>query len=156
MTTVQFYTDVSGNAYQVARELLLFADPTATIDLEDGTVPLHPAVPPDYGLVSVTTVLTVPQLYDLFHSLDVFPNSNAIQRKKDARSTAKVIPNWATWSQTDLQTWYDANISATQINAAGSLATLKPIIVKQSAAILALGQMLIALRDQLWPDLQDR
>jgi hypothetical protein len=81
---------------------------------------------------------------------------NKLPEKASARATAKAIPNWATWSQSELQTWYDANISATQINSASTLAAMKVISIKQSTAILALAQMLIAFRDYQWPDLQDR
>lgn len=71
-----------------------------------------------------------------------------------AKTNAAAVPSWATWSQADFQTWYNANISPTQINAITSLAEAKPILLKQSAAIEALGKMVIAMRNQLWPDLQ--
>ncbi len=71
-----------------------------------------------------------------------------------AKTVAAAIPNWATWSQANFQAWYDANISPTQINAVTSLAEAKPILLKQSAAIEALSKMVIAIRNQLWPDLQ--
>lgn len=74
----------------------------------------------------------------------------------EAKSIAKAIPNWAVWTISDLQTWFDANISSTQINAELSLADAKIVQVKQSSAILSLGKLIIALRDQIWPDLPDR
>lgn len=77
-----------------------------------------------------------------------------LQAQEMAKTNAAAIPNWATWTQADFQTWYNANISPTQINAITSLAEAKPILLKQSAAIEALAKMVIAIRNQLWPDLQ--
>jgi hypothetical protein len=77
-------------------------------------------------------------------------------RALGARAIAKAIPSWASWAQSDFTTWFNANISATQINAEATLADAKVVQIKQSNAIQALGQMLIEIRDTLWPDLQDR
>lgn len=76
------------------------------------------------------------------------------QRQQLAKMVAAAIPNWATWTQADFQAWYDANISPTQINAVTTLAEARPILLKQSAAIEALAKMVIAIRNQLWPDLE--
>ncbi len=73
-----------------------------------------------------------------------------------ARIAAKNIPNWATWTQADWSTWFNANISSTQINAETTLADAKVVQNKQSLAIQALGQMLLALRDCAWPDLPEK
>lgn len=77
------------------------------------------------------------------------------QRQTAAKVTAKNVPNWATWSQQDWATWRDANVSATQINAVGSLADAKGILNKMSVVLDSLAKMEIALRDQVWPDIPE-
>lgn len=59
------------------------------------------------------------------------------------------IPNWATWTQAQFLTWYNANISPTQINAEVTLADAKVVQLAMSAELKALGQMMIAQRDML-------
>lgn len=92
------------------------------------------------------------------HTTDLTSEQDAETRMiaafESAKTSAAAIPNWASWTQVDFQTWYNANISPTQINAVTSLAEAKPILLKQSAAIEALAKMVIAMRNQLWPDLQ--
>jgi hypothetical protein len=65
----------------------------------------------------------------------------------DARTAAANIPNWATWTQTELQTWYDANLGNGNVDNITNLADAKVFMKKQNAAILRLAQMVIALRD---------
>lgn len=81
--------------------------------------------------------------------------ARCLARLTDARITAKSIPNWATWSQQDWAAWRDANVSATQINAIGSLADAKAMLNKLAVVLDSLAQMEIALRDQIWPDLPE-
>jgi len=77
------------------------------------------------------------------------------QRFSAAKTTAKNIPNWTTWSQQNWATWRDANISATQVNAIGSLVDAKAILLKMSIVLDNLAKMEIALRDQVWPDIPE-
>jgi len=76
-------------------------------------------------------------------------------RQVASKTTAKNIPNWATWTQTDWATWRDANVSATQIDAIGNLADAKVMLNKMSVVLDSLAKMEIALRDQVWPDLPE-
>jgi hypothetical protein len=76
-------------------------------------------------------------------------------RQMDARATAKNIPSWATWSQSDWAAWRDSNISATQINAIANLTEAKAMLNKMSTVIDSLAKMEIAMRDQIWPDLPE-
>jgi hypothetical protein len=66
-----------------------------------------------------------------------------------AKVDAVNIPNWATWTQAEFLTWYNANISPTQVNAEASLADAKVVQLAMSAELKALGQMVIAQRDML-------
>ena len=77
-------------------------------------------------------------------------------RLANSRATAKAIPNWVSWSQADWITWYNANISPTQINAVTNIATAIVVLRAMGSAINALAQMAIAVRDYIWSDLQDR
>ncbi len=69
-----------------------------------------------------------------------------------AKAAARNIPNWATWTLADWTDYYNANISATQINLVGSLAEAKVILNKMSIVIDRLAKMEIALRDYTLPD----
>lgn len=70
-----------------------------------------------------------------------------ITRRTNAKIDAVNIPNWATWGQTEWATWYNANISPTQINTVTTLTQAKPILVAMSTAINNLAKMEIALRN---------
>jgi len=76
-------------------------------------------------------------------------------REAVAKTTAKNIPNWATWTQEQWATWRDANISAAQITAIGSLADAKVMLGRMATVLDSLAKMEIALRDQVWPDLPE-
>lgn len=71
-----------------------------------------------------------------------------------AKTDIQNIPNWASWTKTQLQSWWDANLSDAQVNALAIPAGAKTIIIAQNHAILAMGLMLIALRNREFPDLQ--
>lgn len=79
----------------------------------------------------------------------------SLLRAMAAKTIAKNIPNWATWSQQNWATWQAANVSATQINAVASLADAKVILNKMSVVLDNLAKMEIALRDQIWSDIPD-
>ena len=72
-------------------------------------------------------------------------HAKALQGKADAVN----IPQWATWTQAQFLTWYNANISPTQVNAEATLADAKVVQLAMSAELKALGQMVIAQRDML-------
>lgn len=145
------------------QDSVLTLDPNAIVTQHGSSIGTSPTPPIDSERLSITNlveinsdILTQGQVDALSGSGTAVWNRAAITRYKASRSFAKTIPNWATWSQTDLLTWFNANISSTQINAATTLAQLKVISIKQSSAILSIGQLLIAFRDYQWPDLQDR
>lgn len=77
-------------------------------------------------------------------------------RKDDAKTTAKNIPNWSTWSQVVFQTWCDDNLMTdAQINATSLSAELKTNLKANNAFTRNSGKLIIALRDEIWPDSPD-
>ncbi len=55
-----------------------------------------------------------------------------------AKVEAAAIPNWATWTAGQAEDWLTANITDANTR----------------TALIAMAQMLVALRNQQWPDLQ--
>jgi hypothetical protein len=66
------------------------------------------------------------------------------EKEADAEARAKKIPGWATWDETQALAWFDENIAPLNI----------PADVK--ALLLAYGRLLLALRDEAWPQLGDQ
>lgn len=60
----------------------------------------------------------------------------------------KAIPNWARWTQVDWTTYYNANISATQVNAITNIATAIVVLNKMSTIMDGMAKMIIAIRDR--------
>ena len=71
--------------------------------------------------------------------------ANMLQAKTDALN----IPSWATWTQAEFLTWYNANISPAQVTAVANLADAKVVMAAMSVELKALGQMVIAQRMML-------
>jgi len=61
--------------------------------------------------------------------------------KADAEQRIKNIPNWATWTETEAQTWFIENIDPLNI----------PDEIKN--LLRNYGRILLALRDKTWPEL---
>lgn len=74
--------------------------------------------------------------------------------RSSSKAAVQNIPNWGQWTQAQFQAWVDANISNTQIDALVNLADAKGMLKMQAAAITAMGKLLIAIRNNLFPDLQ--
>jgi len=60
--------------------------------------------------------------------------------KADAQTQASNIPNWATWNEVTALAWFDANVTST----ADALPVMRAMI-----------RLLIALRNEAWPKLQE-
>ena len=60
--------------------------------------------------------------------------------KKGAKAQAGGVPNWATWDEATALAWFDANVTT----AADALPVMRAMI-----------RLLVALRNETWPDLQD-
>lgn len=80
---------------------------------------------------------------------------DAEQRKSTAIGAVRNIPGWATWDESQLQAWYNANLSNAQVDGVANLVDAKAMLKKQNAAILAMARMLLAVRNQTWPQLPD-
>jgi hypothetical protein len=76
-------------------------------------------------------------------------------RRKAARITARNIPNWATWTQGELATYIQANLSSTEIDKVTSFAAARVMIQRQNTMLTAISQLLFALRDRVLPDLPE-
>jgi len=77
----------------------------------------------------------------------------AISRKARARGNAKGIPNWATWTPPEWKIYFESNLSNADIDLVTNISTAKEILKRQNLVINNLAKMVLAMRDQLWPDL---
>ena len=79
-----------------------------------------------------------------------------INARRDAsKTTVKAIPNWSTWTQAEWQTYFTANLSDSEADLVTSLGAARVMIKRQNTVINNLVKMLIAIRDQTWPDLPE-
>ena len=76
-------------------------------------------------------------------------------RQRKAKATAKTIPNWATWTQAQWATYFTNNLSDAEADLVTSLAAARVMIKRQNAVIANFGKIIIAIRDEIWPDLPD-
>lgn len=74
-------------------------------------------------------------------------------RANNARSQIKNIPDWATWTQAEWDTYFQANLSDAQADLVTSLAAARIMIKRQNTVIDKLAKLVIALRDGIFPDL---
>lgn len=72
---------------------------------------------------------------------------------ENAKTSARNIPNWATWDEATALAWFDDRLSAADIDGIASLAEAKPILKDMATVNRALIRMVLALRDHTWPDL---
>jgi len=78
---------------------------------------------------------------------------SARARHKQARITVAAIPSWATWTQADWQTYFNANLSDAEVDKVATIAQARVALKRQNLVILNLVKMVLALRDKNWPDL---
>lgn len=101
--------------------------------------------------------------------LDLVSKSAALTRQTNARANAKAIPSWSSWTETETLTWIDTNIgqplvtgranlpaTLTLATARAAIVTLIGIMDKMLIVLIALARMVVAMRNQIWPDLQDK
>jgi len=77
----------------------------------------------------------------------------AAARSNSAGGDFAAIPNWATWSVSDFQTWWDANLSDAQVDALAIPAGAKTIMKAQNAAILREGKAIIIMKHRMFPNI---
>lgn len=69
-----------------------------------------------------------------------------------AKTQAAAIPSWASWTEAEALAWHDTNI--TNALPVANLAAANTVLDKLATENRALIRMVIALRNQLYPDLQ--
>ena len=74
-------------------------------------------------------------------------------RRKAARGIVSNIPNWATWTQADWQVYFNTNLSDAEVDKVTTIALARVALKRQNLVILNLTKLVLAMRDQLWPDL---
>lgn len=115
-----------------------------------------------------SSILTDQQIVNSLSNPMTQAEQNAINRAISARTNAKNIPNWASYSATEALDWMQTNIgtpldtplpTAAQLGNTttlrNTLSTLVDIMKKQNMVDKAIAQMVIALRDDTWPNLAD-
>jgi hypothetical protein len=70
----------------------------------------------------------------------------------NAKTQAAAIPAWASWTETEALAWHDTNI--TNALPVANLAAANVVLDKLATENRALLRMVIALRNQIWSDLQ--
>lgn len=72
-----------------------------------------------------------------------------------SKIAAKAIPNWATWTQQEWTTYFNSNLSDSEADLVTSIAAARVMFKRQNLVINNLTKMVLALRDQIWPDLPE-
>lgn len=70
-----------------------------------------------------------------------------------ARQNANNIPGWASWDETEVQEWIDGKFDQTTIDNVSNMAEAKIVLGHMATAISAMARMMLALRDDTWPNL---
>lgn len=86
---------------------------------------------------------------------DMVQHERVLNRKASAKPFANSIPNWANWTQADWQSHFDANLSDAQADLVTSFAAARVMIKRQNLVIQNLVKLIIAMRDEIWPDLPE-
>jgi hypothetical protein len=91
-----------------------------------------------------------------------------LNREDQAEISAAAIPGWATWTHDEAAQWYQENVlallavipdvdslskTAFNNNAQAIVAQMQDVIVAQTNVIARLAEMIIALRNKTWPNL---
>jgi len=69
-----------------------------------------------------------------------------------AKESARNIPQWAAWTESEADAWYQTSVRA-PFAAATTLAAMKTVIGTMITVQWATIRMVLAIRDHLWPDL---
>lgn len=117
-----------------------------------------------------SSILTSAQIINSLATPITVTELAALERANNARMNAKAIPDWASWSEAEVLAWGNTNIGTplanarTSLNAMSSLtlATFKSamtiilnILDKMWVLQKANSQLALALRDEIWPNLQN-
>lgn len=64
-----------------------------------------------------------------------------------AKTDMTNVPNWATYTQTQYQSWWDSKLADSIVDGFAIPANVKVMLKDQNLAILRIGQLIIAIRD---------
>jgi uncharacterized protein (DUF983 family) len=73
-------------------------------------------------------------------------------RAAEARERTASIPQWATYTESEADAWYQTNVH-TPFAAATTLAAMKAVVKTIITVQWATIRMVLAMRDHNWPDL---
>jgi hypothetical protein len=117
----------------------------------------NPTPPPEYPNQQIATEIT-PNTATLEAALDsalveigAQITNEAVQ--SGAKSQLQAIPNWASWTEAQVMTWFDTNV--TNLLPAANLTAANTIMSNMATAQRAMARMLVALRNHEFPDLQE-
>ena len=85
---------------------------------------------------------------------DSIMNKPAFRRNR-AKATAKAVPNWASWTRDQWNNYFNNNLSDSEVELVTSLPAARTMLKRQNLVINNLAKIIIAMRDQIWPDLPD-
>jgi hypothetical protein len=105
---------------------------------------------------------------------DFFPEDAELNRQTEveesAESDASTVPGWASWSKSSANDWFSTNVEdllaaipdvdglppqTFETNDQAIIAQMQDIINAQAIALKNLGHLVIALRNKVWPNLQE-
>lgn len=75
------------------------------------------------------------------------------QVQESAKTQVQAIPSWASWTEAQVLAWFDTNVA--NLLPAVNLAEANTIMQNMATAQRAMVRMLVALRNETWPDLQE-
>jgi hypothetical protein len=143
-------------------------DPNATAILyQAAIIDVNETVTGYRNMVGITSsILTSQQIVNSLANPMTQAETNAANRAANSRAHAKAIPSWASWTEQEALDWIQANIgtplatpippnpmTVQQIRAV--LVSFVNIMNNMNAVQTAMARMEIAVRDEIWPDLQD-
>jgi len=94
-------------------------------------------------------------LFEHFHPVEYALFVLARDRQNAAKPFANSIPNWASWTQADWTSHFDTNLSDSEVDLVTSLTTARVMLKRQNLVLQYLVKLIIAMRDQIWPDLPE-
>lgn len=148
--------DNDNNLKPITILLRLSADPDSIV--ETYTVSIKDSSGLEIGTKYYATVdssLTDSQIETALSTEVTADENQAIDVSHNALTEITSIPNWSTWSQSDWSTYFDANLANGHVTSITNLAQAKAMMSKQNLVLNNLAKTAIAMRNKLWPDLEE-
>jgi hypothetical protein len=115
------------------------------IDLQNAGLPVISTDGNDDRAITIFSRDLTPTEYMTYLTISDPVKAKALQARIDSSNAT----GYSTWTQAQFLTWYNANISPTQINAILAISDVQTVLLSMSAAIKGLASMIIANRDML-------